>query len=179
MHLHRFPVRQAGLLALCLLVFISFVAAQTLPFAQRGATDWRRQPLQRGGDADADPVFTAPTGAPAAAPTHPGRRDLTRYEKGGQFKVGPGMRGPERDALLNLKRWGFADLFRQLNGEVREYSFWDHAEWSFRKDQGMRIDHIWASPPVADACVACYIDKTPRGWEHPSDHAPVVAEIGM
>ena len=86
---------------------------------------------------------------------------------------------PERDALLNVKRWGFADLFRQMNGEVREYSFWDHAEWSFRKDQGMRIDHIWASPPVADACVACYIDKTPRVWEHPSDHAPVVAEFTL
>ena len=84
---------------------------------------------------------------------------------------------PEREALINVKRWGFADLFRQMNGEVREYSFWDHAEWSFRKDQGMRIDHIWASEALADLCTGCWIDRTPRGWEHPSDHAPVVADL--
>jgi exodeoxyribonuclease III len=41
----------------------------------------------------------------------------------------------------------------------------------------MRIDHIWASPPQAETCTSCHIDKTPRGWEHPSDHAPVVAEF--
>jgi exodeoxyribonuclease III len=86
---------------------------------------------------------------------------------------------PEREALINVKRWGFADLFRQMKGEVREYSFWDHAEWSFRKDQGMRIDHIWASQPLAERCTDCYIDKAPRAWERPSDHAPVVAEFAL
>ena len=85
----------------------------------------------------------------------------------------------ERDALLNVKRWGFTDLFRQMNGEVREYSFWDHAEWSFRKNQGMRIDHIWASHALADTCTSSYIDKAPRRWELPSDHAPVVAEVAV
>ena len=86
---------------------------------------------------------------------------------------------PEREALLKVKKWGFVDLFRQMNGEVREYSFWDHAEWSFRKDQGMRIDHIWASHSLADLCTGCWIDRTPRGWEHPSDHAPIVAHFAL
>lgn len=85
----------------------------------------------------------------------------------------------EREAILALKKWGFVDLFRQVNDESREYSWWDHTEWSFRKDQGLRIDHIWASPALAELCRDCWIDKTPRAWEHPSDHAPVVAVFDL
>lgn len=84
---------------------------------------------------------------------------------------------PERDAIQDLKRWGFVDLFRQINDDEREYSWWDHMEWSFRKDQGLRIDHLWASQALAGLCSDCWIDKEPRGWELPSDHAPVVAEL--
>lgn len=84
---------------------------------------------------------------------------------------------PEREALLHLKRWGFVDVFRQINDEAREYTWWDHFHHSFEKDRGLRIDHIWASPRLAGRCIDCWIDKQPRGWEHPSDHAPVVAEF--
>jgi len=84
---------------------------------------------------------------------------------------------PERDAIQNLKKWGFVDVFRQINDDLKEYSWWDHMEWSFRKNQGLRIDHIWASPPLAERCTDCWIDKDPRSWDHPSDHAPVVAEF--
>ena len=86
---------------------------------------------------------------------------------------------PERDAIQNVKKWGFVDLFRQINEDAREYSWWDYFHHSFEKDRGLRIDHIWASPPLADLCTDCWIDKEPRGWEHPSDHAPVVAEFRL
>lgn len=84
---------------------------------------------------------------------------------------------PEREAIHELKRWGFADLFRQLNEDVKEFTWWSNFHHDFEKDRGMRIDFIWASPPVAELCTDCWIDREPRGWEHPSDHAPVVAEL--
>jgi exodeoxyribonuclease-3 len=41
----------------------------------------------------------------------------------------------------------------------------------------VRIDHIWVSENLAARCVGAWIDKEPRGWERPSDHTPVVAEL--
>lgn len=84
---------------------------------------------------------------------------------------------PERDAIQDLKKWGFIDLFRQVNGDEQEFSWWSNFRNDFEKDRGLRIDHIWASPPLAERCLDCWIDKEPRGWDHPSDHAPVVAEF--
>ena len=84
---------------------------------------------------------------------------------------------PEREAIHELKRWGFVDVFRQMNDDEREYSWWDYFHHSFEKDRGLRIDHIWTSPPLAAACTDCWIDKQPRALEKPSDHAPVVAEF--
>lgn len=88
---------------------------------------------------------------------------------------------PERDAIRELKRWGFVDLFRQLNDDQPdEFTWWDiFRESSFQKNRGLRIDHIWASPPLAGACTDCWIDKTPRALEKPSDHAPVIAEFDI
>ena len=84
---------------------------------------------------------------------------------------------PEREAILDLKRWGFVDLFRQMNDERKEFSWWDYFHHSFEKDRGLRIDHIWTSPALAENCSDCWIDKHPRGLEKPSDHAPVLAEF--
>jgi exodeoxyribonuclease-3 len=86
---------------------------------------------------------------------------------------------PERDAIQNVKKWGFVDVFRQINDDAREYSWWDYFHHSFEKDRGLRIDHIWASPPLAETCTDCWIDKEPRALEKPSDHAPVVAEFKL
>jgi exodeoxyribonuclease III len=83
----------------------------------------------------------------------------------------------ERDALQNVKKWGLVDVFRQINGDVKEFSWWDQFFNAFEKDRGLRIDHIWTSASLAERCIDCWIDKDPRGWEHPSDHAPVVAEF--
>lgn len=85
---------------------------------------------------------------------------------------------PEREAIQYLKKWGFVDLFRQFNDEPEEYTWWDNfRESSFTKNRGLRIDHIWTSPALAERSRDCWIDRTPRGWEKPTDHAPVIAEF--
>jgi exodeoxyribonuclease-3 len=84
---------------------------------------------------------------------------------------------PERAALHYVKQWGFVDIFRQINGDEKLFSWWNYREGAFFKNQGLRIDHIWTSAPLAEKCVACWIDRKPRGAERPSDHAPVVAEF--
>ena len=84
----------------------------------------------------------------------------------------------ERDAFQQLKRWGFVDVFREFNDQPGEYTWWDtFHESSFRKNRGLRLDHIWASRSLAERCTDSWVDREPRGWEHPSDHAPVLAEF--
>jgi exodeoxyribonuclease-3 len=83
----------------------------------------------------------------------------------------------ERAALETIREWGFVDAFRLHVKDEGYYSWWDYRAGSFRRNTGLRIDHIWVSPPLAERCTAVSIDKTPRGWERPSDHTPVVAEF--
>lgn len=65
------------------------------------------------------------------------------------------------------------------NINSKEYSWWDYFHHSFEKDRGLRIDHIWASPPLAELCIDCWIDKEPRALEKPGDHVPVFAEFDI
>ncbi|MBA2379217.1 MAG: exodeoxyribonuclease III [Blastocatellia bacterium] len=86
----------------------------------------------------------------------------------------------EREAIRGLKRWGFTDLFRHINDEQREYTWWDlFRPSSFEKDRGLRIDHIWASPSMTELCTDCWIDREPRAFDKPSDHAPVLAAFSI
>jgi exodeoxyribonuclease III len=84
---------------------------------------------------------------------------------------------PERAALRHIKDWGLTDTFRMHTEEGGHYSWWDYRAGGFRRNLGLRIDHIWVSPPLAARSKATWIDKEPRAWERPSDHAPVVAEF--
>ncbi len=84
---------------------------------------------------------------------------------------------PERAAIHHVKQWGFTDVFRQINGDEKLFSWWNYREGAFFKNQGLRIDHIWTSKTLAEKCVGCRIDRKPRGAERPSDHTPVVAEF--
>ncbi|MGI8811350.1 MAG: exodeoxyribonuclease III [Pyrinomonadaceae bacterium] len=86
---------------------------------------------------------------------------------------------PERAAMHHVKQWGFVDVFRKLNGDVKEFSWWDYREGAWQKNHGLRIDHIWTSAPLAEKCTGCWIDRTPRALERPSDHTPVVAEFSV
>ncbi len=83
----------------------------------------------------------------------------------------------ERAALAEIKRWGFEDAFRLHTKEGGHFSWWDYRQGSFRRNAGLRIDHIWVSVPLAERCTRAWIDTEPRGWERPSDHTPVVAEF--
>ncbi|MEZ5426744.1 MAG: exodeoxyribonuclease III [Pyrinomonadaceae bacterium] len=84
---------------------------------------------------------------------------------------------PERAAMHHVKQWGFVDVFRHMNGDEQEFSWWNYRQGAFPKNHGLRIDHIWTSPGLAEKCTACVIDKEPRGWERPSDHTPVLAKF--
>jgi exodeoxyribonuclease-3 len=84
---------------------------------------------------------------------------------------------PERAALRSLCALGFADAFRLFEQPERSFSWWDYRMAAFRRNRGLRIDHILLSKPLADACRSCAIDVEPRKLERPSDHAPVACEI--
>ncbi len=83
----------------------------------------------------------------------------------------------ERAALQDISKLGFVDCFRELNKTEPGFTWWDYRLNAFQRNWGLRIDHILASPALAAHCKKCYVDKIPRTWERPSDHAPVVAEF--
>jgi exodeoxyribonuclease III len=85
---------------------------------------------------------------------------------------------PERAALRQVAAVGFADAFRLFEQPEKIFSWWDYRLLAFQRNWGLRIDHILLSPELAGRCSACTIDKSPRALERPSDHAPVVADLG-
>jgi exodeoxyribonuclease-3 len=84
---------------------------------------------------------------------------------------------PERAAVNTLLSLGLIDIFRRFEQAEKSFSWWDYRAGGFRRNLGLRIDIILASPTLANTCVACTIDRGPRALERPSDHAPVVAEF--
>ncbi|MDX9995373.1 MAG: exodeoxyribonuclease III [Rhodocyclaceae bacterium] len=84
---------------------------------------------------------------------------------------------PERDAFRRFVGLGLADAFRLFEQPEKSFSWWDYRMMAFRRNIGLRIDHILLSPELAGRCRACSIDKAPRKLERPSDHAPVIAEL--
>jgi exodeoxyribonuclease-3 len=85
--------------------------------------------------------------------------------------------GPEREAFQRLIGLGFTDSFRLFEQAEKSYTWWDYRMNGFRRNLGMRIDHILLSPGLSAYCAACAIDLEPRRNERPSDHAPVIAKI--
>ncbi len=67
--------------------------------------------------------------------------------------------------------------FRLFPQAESSFSWWDYRAAAFRRNLGLRIDHILVSPALAAVCKSCQVDQTPRRWERPSDHAPVIAEF--
>jgi exodeoxyribonuclease III len=84
---------------------------------------------------------------------------------------------PERAALARLTALGLTDVFRKFDQPEKSFSWWDYRAAGFRRNAGLRIDLILTSAAMTKACSASYVDKEPRAWERPSDHAPVVAEF--
>ena len=84
---------------------------------------------------------------------------------------------PERRAFRDLLALGFSDAFRAFEQPERSFSWWDYRMNGFRRNLGLRIDHILISRALEKSCQACRIDVEPRKRERPSDHAPVVAQL--
>jgi exodeoxyribonuclease III len=78
-------------------------------------------------------------------------------------------------ALLDL---GLTDAFRMFDQPEKSYSWWDYREMAFRRNRGLRIDHILVSEALKLQVSGCVIDRLPRKNERPSDHAPVVLTLG-
>lgn len=86
---------------------------------------------------------------------------------------------PERAALQALLSLGLTDVFRKFEQPEKSFSWWDYRAAGFRRNSGLRIDLILGSDTMTRLCTASYVDKEPRRWERPSDHAPVVAEFDL
>lgn len=84
----------------------------------------------------------------------------------------------ERDAFRRLLVLGLHDAFRLFEQPAHSYTWWDYRQGAFRRNLGLRIDHLLVSAALRPQVHACTIDKTARGAERPSDHAPVIMELG-
>lgn len=79
-------------------------------------------------------------------------------------------------ALIDL---GLTDAFRMFDQPEKSYSWWDYREFGFRRNRGLRIDHILVSEVLKPVVAGCTIDKLPRKNERPSDHAPVTVDLNL
>jgi exodeoxyribonuclease-3 len=84
---------------------------------------------------------------------------------------------PERAAFRGLVSLGLIDTFRLFDQPEKAYSWWDYRMAAFRRNLGLRIDHILVSEPLKSNCLSCTIDVTPRKLERPSDHTVVILEL--
>ena len=89
------------------------------------------------------------------------------------------MTPAERQAFQGLLSLGLYDSFRLFAQAEQLYSWWDYRIAAFRRNRGLRIDHIVLSKALTECCRASNIDKTPRAAERPSDHAPVWVELAL
>ncbi|HUF96509.1 MAG TPA: exodeoxyribonuclease III [Ilumatobacter sp.] len=86
---------------------------------------------------------------------------------------------PERDHLDAIKAWGLTDLFRQQHPDAKSvYSWWDYRAGDFHMGRGMRIDLVLGSASVSKRLAWSTIDRNARKGKQPSDHAPVIVDLG-
>jgi len=84
-----------------------------------------------------------------------------------------------RRAWRRLLALGLTDGVRAVSPGPGIYTFWDYQAGAWQKDNGIRIDHLLLSPTAADRLIDAGVDRTPRGWEKPSDHTPVWVELAL
>lgn len=85
----------------------------------------------------------------------------------------------ERQAFSKLLDLGLYDSFRTLHPEIQAFSWWDYRAASFRRNRGLRIDHILLSSELQARCQQSHIDRAPRSYERPSDHAPIWVSLDL
>ncbi len=82
-----------------------------------------------------------------------------------------------RAALARVMEWGLVDSFRRRHPDLRAYSWWDYRQLAFPKNEGLRIDHVLVTEPLAARLVDAGIDRDERKGKQPSDHAPVWVDL--
>lgn len=82
-----------------------------------------------------------------------------------------------REQLGRLCAWGLRDVFREKNPAGKIYSWWDYRALGFQKNNGLRIDHVLVTEPLAMRCVSARVDREERKGKQASDHAPVIVEF--
>ena len=128
------------------------------------------------------------------------RRELDRYTPNdlllvcGDMNVAPGdldvwdpfafegrvqCHPDERARIAALLDWGLTDTFRDVNPFETQFSWWDYQKMGFRRNHGMRIDHIFLTSPLMAKCQRVEILRAVRGWDNPSDHAPVCVDLDV
>lgn len=85
----------------------------------------------------------------------------------------------ERTKLRSIIHLGYYDAFRALHADKQQFSWWDYRGGAYAQNKGLRIDHLLCNAQAIDRVESCVIDETPRGWEKPSDHAPVMATLSV
>jgi len=85
----------------------------------------------------------------------------------------------EREALQATLALGLEDVFRKFEQPANSFSWWDYRAGGFRRNNGLRIDLLLASPGLAARCSACTIDINPRRSERASDHTPVIGTFDI
>lgn len=86
---------------------------------------------------------------------------------------------PERTAFQGLVKLGLTDSFRLFDQAEKSFTWWDYRLNAFKRNMGLRIDHILLSETLAQCCSSCVVDTAPRKLERPSDHTPVITEISL
>jgi exodeoxyribonuclease-3 len=112
----------------------------------------------------------------------------------GDFNVAPGDRdvhdpkswegsvlvsARERAAIAEIQSLGLIDLFRKFDQPPQVFSWWDYRQGAYRRNHGLRIDLILGTAPMHRTCLSCSVDREPRTWERPSDHAPCIASFDI
>lgn len=93
---------------------------------------------------------------------------------------GDALYRPEsRGAFRRLANAGFTDALRAVTDAPETYTFWDYQAGAWQKNNGIRIDHLMLSPEAANRLESVDVEKHVRGWEKPSDHVPVVAQMAF
>jgi exodeoxyribonuclease-3 len=94
--------------------------------------------------------------------------------------LGDALFQPESRAAFRALKWlGLTEAYLAADGRPNQYTFWDYQAGAWRRDHGIRIDHVLLSPQAADTLRGVEIHKDVRGWDKPSDHVPVVVELAL
>ena len=85
----------------------------------------------------------------------------------------------ERSRLSDITDMGYTDAFRHLNPDMKEYTWWDYRSGGWQKNYGLRIDYMMLNQYGMSKLKDCHILRETRGWERPSDHAPMICEFDI